>query len=146
MKNNIYVVKLLETNVILPSHRYYPKEVIQKTIDKIINRVNKKEFVGELYNPSSKDPSRQLTVLYKECSHIITKLFFEDNILYGNIETLKTENGILLKRIIDCGLEVNFSLRSIGGQSLIKEHDITYYKVIYPIHIITWDAFNKTIE
>lgn len=120
--------------------RSYEKATLQESIDKIMPRIKLKEFVGELDHPISKNPSRQLTVLYKECSHVITELGWDGNTLIGVLETTNTPNGHILKGLAEQGIPVGFSYRGMGDLRPVFENGQQTFKVVGPLHTVTWDS------
>lgn len=147
MINKLHV-PVLHTNTITTSNIYYPKDIVETAVNRIIQRVHKGELCGELNHPISKDYSRQLTVLYKECSHIIWDLKFEDDILYADIEIMKSPNGKILQSLIETNIPVKFSMRSIGNTYVkrMKNSDgieIDTNVVQSPLHLITFDCVSN---
>ena len=122
------------------NRRTYSKETLQESIDKIMSRVRSKEFLGELDHPISKNPSRQLTVLYKEASHLIKDLGWNGNSLVGVLETLDTPNGRILKSLAEQGVPVGFSYRGMGDLRPFLENGKQAFSVVGPLHTVTWDS------
>lgn len=121
--------------------RIYDKNTLQESIDKIIDRVRGKEFLGELDHPIDSNPARQCTVAYKEVSHAILELGWNGNRLIGVLESLRTPNGTILKNLAEDGIPIGFSYRGMGDvQSINEGSGKTVYKVVGPLHTITWDS------
>lgn len=120
--------------------RTYSKQTLQESIDKINDRVKGKKFLGELDHPISKNPSRQLTVLYKECSHAILDLGWEGSSLIGVLETTNTPNGQILRNLAEQGVPVGFSYRGMGNLKPFLEGGKQAYAVVGPLHTVTWDS------
>jgi hypothetical protein len=132
---------ILQTaNELNRNKRSYDKQTLQESINKIMPRIKGKEFVGELDHPVSKDPGRQLTVLYKECSHVITELGWDGNSLIGVLETTNTPNGQILKGLAEQGIPVGFSYRGMGDLRPTLENGQQTFKVVGPLHTVTWDS------
>ena len=128
---------LLETNKVLETNRFYPKDIVQEAIDKLIDRIKAKELCGELCSPMPKTPSRHLTVLYKEASHIICDVEWDGDTLIGTMETLNNNCGNIVKNLILNGLPVIFILRSMCET---RHHKDGYNIVVEPLHLVTWDC------
>jgi hypothetical protein len=140
-KNYIRMECVLQTaGDINRNKRSYDKSTLQESIDKIMPRIKGKEFVGELDHPISKNPSRQLTVLYKECSHVITDLGWNGNSLVGVLETTNTPNGQILRGLAEQGIPVGFSYRGMGDLRPVFENGQQTFKVVGPLHTVTWDS------
>lgn len=122
------------------NRRTYSKDTLQESIDKIMPRVKLNEFLGELDHPISKNPSRQLTVLYKEASHLIKDLGWNGNSLVGVLETLDTPNGRILKSLAEQGVPVGFSYRGMGDLRPFLENGKQAFSVVGPLHTVTWDS------
>jgi len=120
--------------------RMYKKDIMIEGINKILPRVKDGSFIGELDHPISTDPSRQVTVWYKEASHRIVDLGWDGNKLVGVLETLRTPNGTILKNLAEDGVPVGFSFRGMGDLKQVSENGNQYNEVIGPVNIITWDS------
>ncbi len=120
--------------------RTYSKQTLQESIDKIMDRVKDKSFLGELDHPISKNPSRQLTVLYKEASHVIVDLGWEGNSLVGVLESLNTPKGQILKGLAEQSIPVGFSYRGMGDLRPVLEGGKQKFSVVGPLHTVTWDS------
>lgn len=120
--------------------RKYDKMTLSESINKIMSRVLGREFLGELDHPISKNPSRQLTVLYKECSHLIVDLGWDGNNLIGVLETTNTPNGKILKGLAEQKIPVGFSYRGMGDLRQVYENGQQSFKVVGPLHTVTWDS------
>ena len=123
------------------NRRMYEKSTLQESIDKIMDRVRGKEFLGELDHPIDSNPARQVTVSYKEASHAIIDLGWDGNKLRGVLETLRTPNGTILKNLAEDGIPVGFSYRGMGDVRPMNEGmGKQTFKVVGPLHTVTWDA------
>jgi hypothetical protein len=123
--------------------RYYPKEVLQESIERIVKpRMAEKSFLGELDHPIDSNPSRQLTVLYKDVSHKFLDVGWDGDKLVGVLETLSaTNNGRILRDlVIRDDVPVGFSFRGTGKLEPASDGGIQYMKVVAPLTTITWDS------
>ena len=120
--------------------RKYTKKPLQEAIEKIYPRIKERSLLGELDHPISKDPVRQVTVLYKEASHTILELGWDGNKLIGVVETLRTPNGQIMKSLVEDNIPVGFSFRGMGDLREIVEAGTKVFEVVSPIKIITWDS------
>ncbi len=120
--------------------RVYPLDVLQDGVQRIEPIIQGRNMLGELDHPISDDQVRQTTVLYKECSHMITALEFRGNELWGEIETLPyTDNGYKMSGLVLDRVTIGFSLRGLAD----LEDNGHSQRVLSPLIIITWDAVQQ---
>lgn len=133
---------LQTTGDINRNFRSYDKETLQESIDKIYDRIKGREFLGELDHPIDSNPSRQVTVSFKEVSHLILDMGWDGNKLIGVLETASTPNGYILNNLITKDkVPVGFSYRGMGDVKQISESSgRPVYKVVGPLTTITWDS------
>jgi hypothetical protein len=122
------------------NRRRYSKELMESGMSKVADRIEEGSFLGELDHPITKDPGRQVTVLYTCASHRIMEYGWEGNRLVGVLETLRTPNGTILKNLAEDGIPVGYSFRGMGDLRQIHESSGVVYDVIGPLHVVTWDA------
>lgn len=120
------------------NRRVYPTNVIKKalTSDYVQERLKTKSWYGEAGHPLAPTVERQLYVDQSNISHIITKTWWEGNLLKGIVECALTERGRDMQGLIRQGSQVAFSMRGYGPISE-KKGDITYIKD--PLHILCYD-------
>ena len=135
-------VILQTVNEINRNKRRYPKALLQESINGVMDRIKEGSFLGELDHPINANPSRQVTVWYKEASHKIKELGWDSNKLVGIIETLvATRNGRTLRDlVIRDNIPIGFSYRAIGDQKLVTEGGKQFYEIKGPLVTITWDS------
>ncbi len=120
--------------------RMYPLDVMQDSVARISQTVKNRNLMGELDHPISSNQTRQTTVLYKECSHIITALEFRGDELWGELETTPyTDNGKIMSGLVLDKVAIGFSLRGLAD----LEDNGSYQKVLPPLIIITWDCVQQ---
>jgi hypothetical protein len=142
-KNLRFECVLQSTGVVNKNKRRYSKDVINEGLNKISDKIKEGSLIGELDHPIDKNPVRQITVLYKEASHRILEYGWNGNKLVGIVETLRTNNGEILKNLIEDGVPVGFSFRGMGDLRPVNEGSGTIYDVVGPIHVVTWDAVSS---
>jgi len=74
---------------------------------------------------------------FKEASHVITKLWWEGNVLMGEGEILNTAHGRQLKALLSDGVRVGISSRGVGNGK-VNENGILVIGESYKL--ITFDA------
>lgn len=122
------------------NRRRYSKELMESGMSKVADRIREGSFLGELDHPLTKDPGRQVTVLYKNASHRIMEYGWDGNKLVGVLETLRTPNGKILKNLAEDGIPVGYSFRGMGDLRQMYESNGVVYDVVGPLHVVTWDA------
>ena len=120
--------------------RRYSRELMEEGLGKIQDRINEGSFLGELDHPIDRNPTRQVSVLYKEASHRILECNWDGNKLVGVVENLRTPNGIILRNLAEDGVPIGFSFRGMGDLRPMNENGRSFNDVIGPIHVVTWDA------
>ncbi len=120
--------------------RRYSKSLMEEGIAKIKDRLEEGSFLGELDHPIDRNPTRQVSVLYKEASHRILDYSWDGNKLLGIVENLRTPNGIILRNLAEDGVPIGFSFRGMGDLRPMNEGGQSFNEVIGPIHVVTWDA------
>ena len=120
--------------------RRYSRELMEEGLGKIDDRLREGSFLGELDHPIDRNPTRQVSVLYKEASHRILECTWDGNKLVGIVENLRTPNGIILRNLAEDGVPIGFSFRGMGDLRPMSEAGISFNEVVGPIHVVTWDA------
>lgn len=98
--------------------RIYPKSILERELKNYQLLVNERRALGEL------DHSDQSIVELKNVSHLITKIWWEGNDVWGEVEVLDTPNGRTLKSLIESGIKVGTSSRAVG--SIKEQNGINY--------------------
>lgn len=137
-KNLKFKLNLIECDTVGYNRRIYPKDEMERQVQKLEEKIKKRQLLGELDHPTG-DDERTGYIYIKEQSHLIVDLNFNGNILEGVIEILDTPNGRLLRSLIEQDVSVGQSLRQVG--TLYPEYDNTY--VARDIEIITWDIVSN---
>jgi len=101
--------------------RVYPKDILDKEVRRYnMEFVNKKRAFGELGHPDGP------TVNLERVSHMITKLYPEDNNFIGEAKIMNTPYGKIVKGLIDEGAQLGVSSRGMG--SLVQRGGANYVK------------------
>lgn len=120
--------------------RRYSRELMQEGLNSINERILERSFLGELDHPIDRNPTRQVTVLYKEASHLFLDFGWDGNKLVATMECLRTPNGKILRSLAEDGVAVGFSFRGMGDLRRIQEGEQTINEVVGPLHVVSWDA------
>ncbi len=111
------------------NRRTYPKNVLEQgmkdfTVTKGMATLN---FGGEAGHPTNKDMAVQSQLNPLKFSHIIRKLWWEGDLLVGDLETANNDVGKGMAGLIEQGVQVGFSLRAqgdvapgFGGGTVVK--------------------------
>lgn len=101
--------------------RIYPRQVMEQAVDRYVtNYVKTNRAVGELNHPEG--PSINLD----KVSHIIEKLEWKGNDVVGKARILETPMGMIVKGLLDGGVQLGVSTRGMG--SLEERNGVTYVK------------------
>jgi hypothetical protein len=108
--------KLQEAGVKNGNGRVYPMDVLKEQIDKYINGpLKSKTSTGELDHPESS------IINLSNVSHLITKIWWEDKSVMGELTLLNTPSGKIAQEIIKAGIPLGISSRGMGSVKQIGE-------------------------
>lgn len=118
--------------------RKYTKKAIESGINNPMfqEKLKNKNLFGEPNHPLSDSIERQTRIDQTRMSHIITKVWWEGNLLKGEIAAANTACGQDFAALVRQGCKMGFSMRGLGGV-VRKENDLTI--VQDPLLIITYD-------
>ena len=123
--------KFQEAEAVNKNKRMYPYSVLDENIQRLTEVVKSRGLVGELDHPTDS------IIHFKDASHIITKLWWEGNVLMGEGEVLNTPHGKVLKALLNDGVRVGISSRGVGNGK-VNEDGILVIGESYKL--ITFDA------
>ena len=123
--------KFQEAEAINKNKRMYPFDVLSENISRLKETINDRRLVGELDHPADS------IIHFSNTSHVVTKLWWEGNVLMGEGEILNTPSGMILKNLIDGGVKVGISSRGVGNGK-VNEDGILVIGESYKL--ITFDA------
>ena len=101
--------KFQEAETVNKNKRSYPFSVLKENVDMLMESIGERGLVGELDHPTDS------IVHFEKASHVITKLWWENNILMGEGEILTTAAGETLKALLECGVRIGISSRGVGS-------------------------------
>ena len=108
--------KLQESEVKNGNGRVYPKEVLQREVEKYVEGpIKSNTAMGELDHPESS------IVNLNNVSHNIKRVWWEGNDLMGELELLNTPSGKIAQEIISAGIPLGISSRGMGSVKQIGE-------------------------
>jgi hypothetical protein len=123
--------KFQEANKENKNHRSYSFEALNSNVQKLDECIKARGLVGELDHPEDS------IVHFEKASHVITKLWWEGNVLMGEGEILNTPHGKILKALINDGVRVGVSSRGVGNGK-VNENGVLVIDESYKL--ITFDV------
>lgn len=123
--------KFQEAEAVNKNKRMYPYDVLDENLGRLTEAVDERRLVGELDHPTDS------IIHFANASHVVTKLWWEGNILMGEGEILNTPHGKVLKALIEDGVKVGISSRGVGNGK-VNEDGILVIGESYKL--ITFDA------
>jgi hypothetical protein len=101
--------KLQEAEAENKNKRVYPFDVLDENVKRLKSLVEDRRLVGELDHPTDS------IIHFANASHVITKIWWEGNMLMGEGEILNTPHGKVLKALINDGVKIGMSSRGVGN-------------------------------
>lgn len=137
--------KFQEAETVNKNKRLYPYDVLHENVERLMDIVKTRSLVGEL------DHANDSIIHFKDASHLVTKLWWEGNILMGEAEILNTPHGKVLKALVNDGVRVGISSRGVGNGK-VNENGILVIEQGYKLITFdvvadpsTFDAFQKKV-
>jgi hypothetical protein len=123
--------KFQEANSKNKNNRIYPYDVLNTNLERLQEAVENRGLVGELDHPTDS------IIHFENCSHLITRLWWEGNVLMGEGEVLPTPNGMVLRKLIESKVRVGISSRGVGNGQTNGEGSLVIGE---SYRLITFDA------
>jgi hypothetical protein len=123
--------KLQEAECVNKNKRMYPYGVLDENVQRLRDIVKMRGLLGELDHPTDS------IIHFKEASHVITKLWWDGNLLMGEGEILNTAMGRQLKALLNDGIRIGMSSRGVGNGK-VNENGVLVIGEGYKL--ITFDA------
>ena len=117
-KNNRLLLtgKLQEAEVKNGNGRVYPKDVLQREVEKYIKGpISQNNAMGELDHPEAS------VINLSNVSHNIKKVWWDGNNLMGNLELLNTPSGKIAMELVSAGIPLGISSRGMGSVKQLGE-------------------------
>lgn len=133
-----FVANLQESSAPNRNGRIYDKDALDNALRhySVAEKLRHKTFYGEAGHPLSEDPKRQMYIDQRNISHIVTKVWWEGEMLMGEVETSATEAGRDMRGLIRQGSDVSFSMRGMSDNVTRKGQ---YMHVGGPILLCSYD-------
>ena len=110
--------------------RVYPKEILEREIDKYQQLIKERRAMGELDHPESS------VVSLKNVSHNIKECYWNGNDVVGVVEILPTPSGNILKELLRAGIRLGISSRGMGSVESMGGNKV---RVGEDFELIGWD-------
>jgi len=94
--------------------RIYPREVLERELDKYQSLIKERRALGELDHPDSS------VINLKNVSHNIKEVHWEGDDMIGTVEILPTPSGNILKELLRAGILLGISSRGMGSTKPLK--------------------------
>lgn len=107
--------------------RYYPKSLLEREMDKLMESIKQNTCVGQLSHPETPETDLEKAAI------LIEELKWKDNDIMGKAKVLSTPSGAVLKSLIKDNVRVGVSSRGLGT---VNEQD---GKVNDDFQLLTWD-------
>lgn len=89
--------------------RVYPHAILEREVGNYMKMVDERRALGELDHPDTS------VINLANASHLVTKIWMEDNKCLGKIEVLNTPSGRVLKELVNAGVKLGISSRGMGS-------------------------------
>jgi hypothetical protein len=104
------------------NNRIYPISEMAREVERYKSEmITTSRAMGELNHPQSADVN-----LERAC-HIVTEMYQDGNVFYGKSKVLTTPCGLIVKSLVNDGVRVGMSSRSLGqivensGKNVVKD-------------------------
>jgi hypothetical protein len=109
-KKSLYIVgPFMESNKKNKNGRMYPRNVVEKEVQRYQELINEKRSLGELGHPPNP------TINLNQVSHLITELKMNGEDAFGKAKILGTPMGKIAENLIREGVRLGVSLRGVGS-------------------------------
>ena len=114
--------------------RIYPRTILEQAVREVQEDIKARRVLGEFDHP----PDAKIHL--DRVSHLITKLWMEGDVVFGECEILEhTEHGRQLKALLEANVNIGISSRGVGDmESTIYEGE-EYYQVMPGYTFVTFD-------
>lgn len=123
--------KFQEAGAVNKNKRMYTYETLNNNLAKLQEAIADRRLVGELDHPTDS------ILHFANASHLVTKLWWDGNVLMGEGEILNTPHGKVLKALVEDGVKVGISSRGVGSGK-VNENGILVIDESYKL--ITFDV------
>jgi hypothetical protein len=122
--------KIQEAEVKNGNGRVYPEGILRREMKNYQKLIDERRALGELDHPDSS------VVELKNCSHLITEVWWDGNSVMGKLEVLNTPAGKILEGLARSGVQIGISSRGMG--SVYERNGVTMVEDDY--NLICFDV------
>ena len=97
------------------NNRIYPRNILEREIDKFHQMIKERRALGELDHPES------ALVNLRNVSHRVNEIYWDGDDLKGKIEILNTSAGKELRSLVEDNVLVGISSRGLGSTTHTNE-------------------------
>jgi len=101
--------KLQEADCDNGNGRRYPREVMEREVQKYKKLVEDRRALGELDHPDSS------IINLANVSHLMTEVWMDGSAVMGKAKVLNTPSGQILKALVESGVKIGISSRGMGS-------------------------------
>ena len=110
MEGAVYLVGIVQkAGVKNGNGRVYRKETLKREIKNYQKSIDERRSLGELDHPDDS------VINLKNTSHLVTKIWWQDEAVMGKIEVLDTPSGKILKDLVKANIKLGISSRGLGS-------------------------------
>jgi len=91
--------------------RIYPHHVLEREVKNYKKLVDERRALGEIDHPEDS------VINLKNCSHMVTDVWFEGKDVMGKVKVLDTPAGNILRSLVNSGVKLGISSRGMGSVS-----------------------------
>jgi hypothetical protein len=123
--------KFQEAGVVNKNKRMYTRDILEQNVGRLMEIINQNGLIGECDHPQDS------IVHFANCSHKITKLWWEGDVVMGEGMVLHTPMGLLIMSLINDGVRIGMSSRGVGSGK-VNEDGVLVISESYKL--ITFDS------
>lgn len=98
--------------------RVYPRNVLQREIEKYMQIIKERRALGELDHPDSS------VINLKNVSHNVVECHWEGDDVVGTIEVLTTPSGNIARELVKNNVRLGISSRGLGSVKQVSENTV----------------------
>ena len=98
--------------------RVYPRNVLQREIEKYMQIIKERRALGELDHPDSS------VINLKNVSHNVVECHWEGDDVVGTIEVLTTPSGNIARELVKNNVRLGISSRWLGSVKQVSENTV----------------------
>ena len=98
--------------------RVYPRNVLQREVEKYMQIIKERRALGELDHPDSS------VINLKNVSHNVVECHWEGDDVVGTIEILTTPSGNIARELVKNNVRLGISSRGLGSVKQVSENTV----------------------